>query len=98
MAKTVKEPDTEDFNPSKKPERKAPPARQPAKEARGPRKPEMALQVRYRRTMRPNRTYPLTIEVPRSRDREERPAPLVIVRAIVPGAMVSPAEQRMDLA
>jgi hypothetical protein len=98
MAKTLKESESEEFNPSKKPERKAPPARQPAKEGKGPRKPELALQVRYRRTMRPNRTYPLTVDVPRSKDKEERLAPLIVVRAVVPGALVSPAEQRMDLA
>jgi hypothetical protein len=55
------------------------------------------LQFRYHTVMKPQRVYPLVVQVPKARkggDGEE--AGVVVVRPVVPGAQVVPAEQRLD--
>lgn len=55
------------------------------------------LQFRYHTVMKPQRVYALLVQVPKSRkggDGED--AGVVVVRPVVPGAQVVPAEQRLD--
>jgi hypothetical protein len=60
-------------------------------------KPQHQFVIRYRRRMKHQRVYPLVVEL-RSADGKPTPpaADSVLVRAIVPGAYVSPAEQEMS--
>jgi hypothetical protein len=51
--------------------------------------------------MKPQRVYPLTVEVPRGSGGRLLPAgsgEAVVVRPLIPGAVVVPAEQRLDVA
>lgn len=58
------------------------------------------LTVRFYDRMRPQRVYPLTVEVPRGA--APRPAhgltlEPVVVRPVIPGALVTPPERRLDV-
>jgi hypothetical protein len=58
------------------------------------------LKVRYYCSMKPQRIYPLTVEVPRSaRDKllDSPTGVTVVVRPLIPGALVTPAEQALDV-
>src|SRR5262249_61228788 len=59
------------------------------------------LQIRYPRVMKPNRIATLVVEVPKvkGRDRDEgESSGLVVVRPVIPGALVTPPEQRFEVA
>jgi hypothetical protein len=77
------------------PEEKSAPRRAAATESA----PSCRLKVRYYSTMRRNKTYPLVIE-PASQGGSSVPpgTPAVVVRPIIPGALVVPGEQKVDLA
>src|SRR5206468_8734537 len=66
----------------------------PRKEAAAPKKGGKPLQLRYHTVMKPERVYELTVEVPKSGKPAE--AAVVVLRPVVPGAQVVPAEQRLD--
>jgi hypothetical protein len=76
------------------PSAKAAPAR---RDPLPPAGPECRLLVRYYRRMRPQRVY--TLEVSNAKAAEGRVAgTIVLVRPIIPGAHVAPAESEMNLA
>src|SRR2546421_107070 len=71
-------------------------ARRDPDEAVGPK-----LQVRYFKRMKPHRVYSLVVEVPKSKRRDEdekERGSVVVVRPIIAGAQVQPAEQRFEAA
>jgi hypothetical protein len=62
-----------------------------------PSAPKLDLRVRYYYRMKPQRVYPLVVEVPRG---SPAPGPVlepVVVRPVIPGAHVAPAEQPLDV-
>src|SRR5262249_19510874 len=61
--------------------------------------PKADVKVRFYSRMNLQRVYPLIVEVPRA---SGKTAPVssvdpVVVRPVIPGALVSPAEQRLDV-
>src|SRR5262249_44034071 len=54
------------------------------------------LQVRHYAVLKRRRVYPLVVEVPRG-DEGGEGGRVVVVRPVVPGALVVPAEQRLDV-
>lgn len=64
---------------------------------------EPKLRLRYYKRMKPQRVYPLVIEVPggnkRNRDEDEDTArgSVVVIRPVIAGAQVQPAEQRFEV-
>jgi hypothetical protein len=55
------------------------------------------LQFSFHTMMKPRRVYALTVEVPKTKQGASGAATgTVVVRAVVPGALVTPAEQRLD--
>lgn len=56
------------------------------------------LRVRYYRRMNVQRVYPLTVEVPALRAGQTPPPVVesVVVRPVIPGALVVPVEQKLD--
>lgn len=58
------------------------------------------LYFRYHTTMKPQRVYKLLVQVPgrRGQDEDDVPGSLVVVRPVVPGALVQPTEQRFEIA
>ncbi len=87
MSKTVAEPSATEA-PSKK-------ARKKPEEKAAPAGPQARVQVRYARTMRPQRVHSLIVEQPRSKTPPS--GPVVVIRPVIAGALVSPPEQRFDL-
>src|SRR5262245_23449650 len=72
---------------------------QPARREGPPAKPaQTQLRVRYYRRMNVQRVYPLTVEVPAVRTGQAPPPVVdsVVVRPIIPGALVVPVEQKLD--
>jgi hypothetical protein len=60
----------------------------------------LKLEVRYHKTVKPNRVNALVVGVPRARKKGEEAASggmMVVVRPVIPGALVTPAEQRLEL-
>jgi hypothetical protein len=55
------------------------------------------LEYRYPRAMRRHRVYPLVVGVPKKKGAEGVAAGVVVVRPVIPGALVTPAERRLDL-
>jgi hypothetical protein len=76
--------------------RKAP-AAQRKQESPSDRK-KKPLHFRYHTVMKPQRIYPLTVEVPTSRKDGEAGGvgTVIVVRPVIAGAQVVPAEQRLD--
>jgi hypothetical protein len=78
----------------------------PAKKATASRPGDLGpqLQIRYWKVMKPQRVYALVVTVPargkKGGEAEEEPARggLVVVRPVIPGAQVVPAEQRYEVA
>ena len=68
----------------------------PRKRAAAPTRGGPPLQFRYYTIMKPQRVYALVVEVPKRKGGEVRGGGPVVVRPIVPGAVVVPAEQRFD--
>jgi hypothetical protein len=61
---------------------------------------EFQLSVRYYATMKPQRVYPLVVEVPRGRNAVPADAPTgltVTLRPVIPGAVVVPAELPLEV-
>jgi hypothetical protein len=60
------------------------------------------LRIRYARVMKPQRVYGLIVEVPGSKkkktDDDAARGGIVVVRPIIPGAQVVPAEHRLEVA
>jgi len=60
------------------------------------------LEVRYHKTMKPNRVHALVVGVPKVKKKKGEEAEsggmMVVVRPVIPGALVTPAEQRLELA
>jgi hypothetical protein len=73
-----------------------PPRREPVT----PRGVRTDLKIRYSYRMKPQRVYPLTVDVPGSSVGRPGQAggDFVTVRPIIPGALVAPPEQRLDVA
>lgn len=72
-----------------------------ARHETAPKGPRIDLKVRYYYRMKPQRVYPLTVEVPRGSLGRLLPGgsgEAVTVRPLIPGAVVVPAEQRLDVA
>ena len=67
----------------------------PSGKATGPK-----LRIRYARVMKPQRVYGLIVEVPGSKKKKDDVARggIVVVRPIIPGAQVVPAEHRLEVA
>src|SRR5262245_34068081 len=65
---------------------------------RRPAQPQTQLRVRYYRRMNVQRVYPLTVEVPTLRAGQVPPPVVesVVVRPVIPGALVVPVEQKLD--
>jgi hypothetical protein len=64
------------------------------------RSPQYKLEVAYYSTMKPQRVYPLVVEVPRGKSAVPADAPtgmMLTVRAVVPGALVAPAEAPLEV-
>jgi hypothetical protein len=62
--------------------------------------PEYKVEVSYYGTMRPQRVYPLVVEVPRGKGALALDAPtgiVVVLRPVVPGALVTPAELAFEV-
>jgi len=61
-------------------------------------KKKKPLQFRYNTVMKPQRIYPLTVEVPTPRKDAETSSvgTVIVVRPVIPGTQVVPAEQRLD--
>ncbi len=62
--------------------------------------PEYKVEVAYHYTMKPQRVYPLVVEVPRGKGAVAADAPtgiVVTVRPVVPGALVAPAELPLEV-
>ncbi|HXG10665.1 MAG TPA: hypothetical protein VNK04_12985 [Gemmataceae bacterium] len=58
---------------------------------------ERQFKVRYYCCMKPQRVYPLTVEVQAGRSGPSAgPSTPILVRPVIPGALVTPAEQRLD--
>src|SRR5438445_11556373 len=55
------------------------------------------LNVRYYRVMKPHRVYPLVVELPRASAKPVAGQAPLIVKPIIGGAVVTPAEQALDL-
>src|SRR5262249_31612953 len=66
------------------------PARDSSRAATGPQ-----LQVRYYRKMRPHRVYPVVVSWKSGKGRPVADSP-VVVRLLLPGAQVVPAEQTLE--
>src|SRR5262245_56922804 len=61
----------------------------------------LKLEVRYPRVMKPNRVQTIVVQVPKAKKKDEpstSSTATVVVRASVPGALVTPTEQRLELA
>src|SRR5262249_45325166 len=65
------------------------------KQEAAPGKKGKPLQFRYNPVMKPHRVYTLAVEVPRSKA-AGGDAAVVVVRPVIAGAQVVPAEQRLD--
>lgn len=63
-----------------------------------PASPQTSLRVRYFRRMNVQRVYPLTVETPTLRPGQSPPPVVesVVVRPVIPGALVVPSEQKLD--
>jgi hypothetical protein len=61
-------------------------------------RPSCPVVVRYTGTMRLNRVYPLTVQIPSKGKGQAAPpgTPPLTVRPILPGAVVTPPEQKLD--
>src|SRR5260370_22714964 len=70
----------------------APRKRTAAAPARG----GLPLQFRYYAIMKPQRVYALVVEMPKKKGGEVKGGGPVVVRPIIPGALVVPPEQRFD--
>src|SRR5688500_2477712 len=62
----------------------------------------LKLDVRYSSVMKPNRVHTLVVGTPKAKKKkgeDEAPsAGLVVVRPIVPGCLITPTEQRLEMA
>src|SRR5687767_2889467 len=89
-----------------------PRARTPGKTATSSRKSSRAsrdesaepqLRMRFYKRMKPHRVYPLVVEVPggtrrrRDEDEESERGSVVVLRPVIAGAQVQPAEQRFEV-
>lgn len=70
----------------------------PARREPAPSSPSCPVVVRYTGTMRLNRVYPLTVQIsPKGKGQAAPPGtPPLTVRPILPGAVVTPPEQKLD--
>lgn len=68
----------------------------PRKRSTAPARSGPPLQFRYSTVMKPQRVYALVVEVPQKKRGEVKGGGPVVVRPIIPGALVVPAEQRFD--
>jgi len=62
-----------------------------------PQEPRLHLQCRYYWKMKPQRVFPLTVELPKKKEPPKIEGGVVVVRASIPGAEVTPQEQRLDV-
>jgi hypothetical protein len=68
----------------------------PRKRAAAPGRGGLPLQFRYFAIMKPQRVYALVAEMPKKKGGEIKGGGPVVLRPIIPGAVVVPAEQRFD--
>jgi hypothetical protein len=62
------------------------------------RTPSIQLNFRFYSAMKPGRVYPLKVELPRgAADKASTSAAPLVVKPVIPGAVVAPAEQTLDL-
>lgn len=64
---------------------------------RSPRGLERLLKVRFYCSMRPQRVYPLTVQVQDPHGSKAAASAPVVLRPIIPGALVTPSEQKVDV-
>jgi hypothetical protein len=68
----------------------------PRKRAAAPARGGLPLQFRYYAVMKPQRVYALVVEMPKKKGGEIKGGGPVVLRPIIPGALVGPPEQRFD--